>query len=212
MAKKTRGFDYFGQFVKQAQKCVQISELLVQHSHNWDERDNIPAVLEQAHEIEHAADLLNHEIYHAAAREFVTPIEREDILEIAHSLDTVIDAIEEVLRSYYMYDARIMAEGTVEFTELIHRACLALEEAVKEFPNFNRAKELKELLIAVNDCEEEGDRLYLESVRTLHTKYEHNAEPMRIMVWSRIFRGMEICLDAIEHVADVMTTVAVRNS
>ena len=32
------------------------------------------------------------------------------------------------------------------------------------------------------------------------------------MVWSRIFRGMEICLDAIEHVADVMTTVAVRNS
>ena len=212
MAKKTRGFDYFGQFVKQAQKCVQISELLVQHSHNWDEKDNIPAVLEEAHRIEHEADLLNHEIYHAAAKEFVTPIERDDILEIAHSLDTVIDAIEEVLRSYYMYDAQIMAEGTVEFTELIHKGCLALEEAVREFPNFKRAKELKELLIAVNDCEEEGDRLYMESVRALHTMYDRGEEAMRIMVWSRIFRGMEICLDAIEHVADVMTTVAVRNS
>ena len=211
MAKKTRGFDYFGQFVKQAQKCVQISELLVQHSHNWDERDNIPAVLEQAHEIEHAADLLNHEIYHAAAREFVTPIEREDILEIAHSLDTVIDAIEEVLRSYYMYDARIMAEGTVEFTELIHRACLALEEAVKEFPNFKRAKELKELLIAVNDCEEEGDRIYIQAT---HDAYAHakSTGSIAAMGIGQLINVLEKCCDACEDVSDTVVAVIMKNS
>ncbi|MDO4502285.1 MAG: DUF47 family protein [Coriobacteriia bacterium] len=212
MAKKTRGFDYFDQFVKQAEHCVMISEILAQHSHNWDEKDNLPEVLKQAHEIEHAADELNHQIYQAAAKEFVTPIEREDILEIAHSLDNVVDSIEEVLRDYYMYDACVMAEGTVEFTELINKACVALKEAMVEFQNFRRSKDLRDKVMAVNALEEEGDRLYLDVVRGLHTRYERNEEAMRIMVWSRIFRGMENCLDAIEHVADSLATVVVRNS
>lgn len=212
MAKKTRGFDYFEQFTKQAQQCVVISELLVQHTRNWDEKDDLPKVLEQAHSIEHVADELNHEIYHAAAKEFVTPIERDDILEIAHSLDNVVDAVEEVLRNYYMYNAMIMAEGAVEFTELIHNGCVALEKAVSEFRNYKHSKDLRNLFMTVNEWEEKGDRLYLEVVRDLHTRYEINQEAMRIMVWSRIFRGMEGCLDAIEHVADVMTNVVVRNS
>ena len=212
MAKKSRGFDYFEEFHKLSQLCVDISEILVEAVDNWTTASAIIPQLEKAHEIENQGDIINHGIYEAAATDFVTPIERDDILEMAQSLDNVIDDIEDVMKEFYMYDARFMAAGTQDFARLIHKSCVALEKALQDFRDFKKSKTFRESMMAINECEEEGDRVYLKVVRDLHTLEGNDQQPMRVMVWSRIFRGMEGCCDACEHVADTMSTVMLRNS
>jgi len=52
----------------------------------WDKADEIKAV-------EHKCDFLTHEVIQRLNRTFVTPLDREDIHELARSLDDVMDSI-----------------------------------------------------------------------------------------------------------------------
>ena len=212
MAKKNKGFDYFDEFAKLADVCLEASELLVDSVKNWTNAEDLLPAMEKMHVIENKGDEINHGVYHQCAKDFVTPIEREDLLAMAHNLDNVVDLIEDVLVSFYMYDAKYMAPGTLEFAELIHKSCKALDKSMDDFRNFKKSKKFRELLMDINNCEEEGDRLYLKIMRDLHTEPDNTTNPMRVMVWSRIFGNMEKCCDACEHVADTMDTVLLRNA
>ena len=212
MAKKRKkDFDYFENFSKMTDIAVDISKLFIEVIENWEGGgETLKPYLERAHDLERTADDINHTIYAQAAREFVTPIEREDLLLVSRTLDTVIDLIENVMYKLYMYDAQHIADGTLDFAKLIKKSCVALNKSMEDFREFKRSKKLRERIIAVNDCEEEADVLYIKVVRHLHTTEKD--KPVRVMVWSRLFASMEACCDACEHVADVMDTVLLRNS
>ena len=208
---RKKDFDYFEKFTKMTEIAVDISKLFIEFVENWEGGGKtLKPYLERAHDLEHAADDINHEIYMRAAREFVTPIEREDLLMVSRNLDTVIDCIENVMFKFYMYDTQHVADGTLDFAKLIKKSCVALNKSMEDFREFKRSKKLRERIIAVNDCEEEADVLYVKVVRHLHTTEKEN--PVRVMVWSRLFAAMEQCCDACEHVADVLDTVMLRNS
>ncbi|MGN1084806.1 MAG: DUF47 domain-containing protein, partial [Lachnospiraceae bacterium] len=81
--------------------------------------------------------------------------------------------------------------------------------AMEEFPEFRRSAKLKEYLIRINDLEEEGDSLFIEGMRALHTEKNNPAE---IIAWRDIYSYLERCMDACEHAADVIETVIMKNS
>lgn len=208
--KRKKDFDYFDEFAKLSALAVDQATLFVEAIENWENAEALEPILKRAHEIEHQGDVINHGIYHQAARDFVTPIEREDLLAVSQKLDNVIDLIEDVMVDFYIYDAQFMAEGTLEFAKLIKKSCVALDKSMEDFREFKRSKKLRERINAVNDCEEEGDALYVKVMRHMHVA--DNASPMRVLVWSRLFMAMEDCCDACEHVADTMDMVLLRNS
>ena len=54
------------------------------------------------------------------------------------------------------------------FIKVIIRCCEALKEVMEEFADFRKSKTLHGLIIEINALEEEGDRLFIESMRRLH--------------------------------------------
>lgn len=203
-------FDYFDSFIKQAKVCLEEATLLVAAVENFTTAEALIEVTKLAHDIEHRGDEINHSIYNSIATDFITPIERDDLIAIAQCLDEVTDYIEEVMLSFYMYDVHSMTEEAHEFALNIKKSCEALVEAMKEFKNFKKNKGLREYLVAVNDCEEEGDRLFFNAMRKLYVEEQDN--PMRVLVWSRLYNTMEKCCDACEHVADVVASALLKNS
>ena len=212
MVKKHKGFDYFDEFAKLADVCVEAADLLAEAVDDWSTADALQPAMEKMHEIENRGDMINRAVYKQCAKDFVTPIERDDLLAMSQNMDEVIDLIEDVLVSFYIYDCKFMAPGVSEFAAIIQKSCLALDKAMDDFRNFKKSKKFRELLMDINNCEEEGDRLYLKIMRDLHTEPDNTTNPMRVMVWSRIFGNMEKCCDACEHVADTMDTVLLRNA
>ena len=202
-------FDYFGAFEQHSKLAVAESALLVETIEQFTEASALEENTQKAHEIEHEGDTINHKIFKTVATDFITPIDREDIIEMCQALDDIVDDIEDVMLRFYMYDIHFMHDQAIEFAKLIQGSCEALDKAMVDFRNFKKSKTFKQLIVDVNTYEEEADRLYLKVIRKLHT--EDNDNPMRVLVWSQIFDRMEKCCDACEHVADTMSTILLKN-
>src|SRR5438034_7225580 len=70
-------------------------------------------------DIEHTGDEITHEVFGALHRTFVTPLDREDISNLATSLDDVIDWIEEVGRRIRLYHVEKPTAIACQFSKVI---------------------------------------------------------------------------------------------
>ena len=141
--------------------------------------------------------------------EFITPIEREDIVSLADSIDSVTDAIEDVLIRLYIFNIKGLRLESLAFADVILNCCNALKNAVDEMKNYKRSTTIKSLIIEVNRLEEEGDKLYITAVRDL---FLNSKDTIEIVSWREAFEHFEKCCDACEDVADIIETVIMKNS
>lgn len=165
--------------------------------------------MKEIHVIEHRADTEKHEMMKKLVREFITPIEREDIIELAQQIDEVTDKIEDVLMRLYMFRIFTLREEALGFSSVIVQCCDALKQAMKELHNFHKSATIHDHIVEVNKLEEDGDKLYMEAV---HTLYATSKDPVEIMTWVELFDRFEKCCDACEHVANVIESIIMKNS
>lgn len=211
MGKKSKKkFDYFEAFERQTAVAVRESELLIEVIENFTTAEAVKDIMPRAQEIEHEGDEISHAIFTAIATDFITPIEREDIIELAAHLDDIVDYIEDIIQRFYMYDIHFMHEGAAEFARMIHKSCKALDKAMVDFADFKKSKTFKQSIIDVNTYEEEADAYYMKTIRDLHTKDRDNT--LRVLVWTQVFACMEKVTDACEHAADSMHTIMLKNA
>ncbi len=161
------------------------------------------------HEIEHQADLAKHDMMQYLVREFITPVDREDISNLAQLIDTVTDSIEDVLMQLYMFNVLQIRPEALDFSNTIVSCCCAMKETLENFHNYKKPKFLLPPIIEVNNLEEEGDRLYAMAMHDLHAG---NDSTLEIMHWTKIYDCLEACCDACEDVADGIESVIMKNS
>ena len=207
MAKKHEEY-YFESFCTLMDFAGRASSFLLETINNFNV-DTLEARMNGLHEIEHAADLAKHEVMEKLAREFITPIEREDIMDISQRIDDVTDTIEDVIRLMYMYDVRVLRPETTEFCALIHKCCVMTCSVLNEFSNFRKSKHIHGFIVDVNALEEDGDRLHNASIRKLCTE---SKDAVEILKWTKLFDCLEDCCDACEDVCDVVELVIMKNS
>ena len=173
-----------------------------------------PAQLEtrilEMHKIEHDADLYKHGVIEKLAKEFITPIEREDILQLLQQIDDVTDSIEDVARKLFMYNVRSIRPEMVEFAEIIHQCCIVAKEALGQMPCFQKSQTIHSSIIRVNDLEEAGDRLHCSAIRRLFC--EEGVSPLERLQWTMMFDYLENCCDKCEDVTDTVEAVILKNS
>ena len=207
--RKQRTNEYFEGFVsgmESACKAAEYLENLVEHFNP----EKLGEQIEEMHAIEHEADINKHSLMHKLAKEFITPIEREDIILLLQQIDNVTDFIEDVVLKMFMYNAKSMRYEALEFASIIKQCCYESRDALKELPGFQKSSErLGRAIVKVNDFEEQGDRLYCAAMRRL---YCENAEPHDRIIWTKLFDVMEACCDACEDVMESVELVVMKNS
>ncbi len=161
------------------------------------------------HDIEHQADEKKHDLMSRLAKEFITPIEREDIMQLANEIDNVTDMIDEVLMKAYMFNVKTIRPEALQFSDLIVKICLSLKSMGSELENFRKSKTLQDYIIQINHFEEEGDSIYSEAMKNL---FESEQNPIEIMIWHNMYDCFEICCDACEHVSDVVQSIIMKNT
>lgn len=203
---KAKEVNYFDMFVDAAKVCLKAAEELEKLVKNKANNEKDIVLL---HDIEHEGDELYHKLYYHLNRSFITPIEREDILEIARYIEKTIDIIDEVGMMYNVLSINTVKDDAIVLSKLIIKSCKALLDATVEFKNFKKSKQLSQLIVEINHIEEDGDRLYEDAVKTLFNK-ETNV--LEVIKWKNIYDAMENVLDSVEDVAEIMEGVIVKNS
>lgn len=201
-------FDYFDGFVRLSEYCCNAAKMLDEILINFS-ADLLEEKMKEMHEIEHSADIEAHDIIRRLAKEFITPIEREDIVVLVHEIDDITDTIEDVLLHMYMYNVREIRNDALRFSKLILKSCEELKVAFEEFKNFRKSKNIHDKIVLINKLEEDGDHLYTEAVRKLHMT---STNPIEIMTWTTAFHRLEKCCDACEEAANIIESVIMKNS
>lgn len=207
MARK-KGNNYFDSFVELAVYSCKAADLLNDIMNNYN-AEQLPAKMKEMHEIEHGGDEARHKMIQKLSREFITPIEREDIMAMADSIDTVTDTIEDVLMRMYMYNVKGVTDYALKMTGVIVKCCNSLRIALVEFYNFRRSTKLHDLVVEVNRLEEEGDVLFTEATRKLYVECQDYKE---LAAWDTAYHYLEKCCDSCEDVANAIESVIMKNS
>ena len=201
-------YDFFEAFVNLVQCSCSASNILQQTLENFNVND-LSEKIEIMHKVEHDADVAKHDLMHELAHAFITPIEREDIVLLAHALDDVTDAIEDVLIRIYIFNITAIPDEAFEFAGIIIRCCNSLKKIMQEFPNFKKPEKLYQGIIEINALEEEGDRMYTDVIRNLYVSCN---DPIKVMSWTEIYNRLEKCCDTCEHAANLVEGVIMKNS
>ncbi len=201
-------FDYFDAFIKLSDYSLKAANLLVETLKEFDKR-HIDNNIEKMHEIEHAADLSKHDVLNRLAKEFLPPIEREDIVSLSENIDEVTDSVEDVLLNINIFNVESIPPEILEFTNIIKSCCESMITALNEFKHFKKSKKLHSIIVEINNLEEQADKLYINGLKKL---FNNPKDPIRLIVWKDIFDSLEKCSDACELVANTIENIVMKNS
>lgn len=207
MAIKEKDINYFDALQELTTYSVKAAAMLVDICNDY-KADEIGVRVEAMHDVEHEADIKNHLMMSKLVREFITPIDREDIINLAHLIDNVTDAIEDIALGFYMFNVTELRGVTKAYAKVIMQGAEKVQELMGEFKNFRKSKNIHQLIVESNNLEEDGDALYKTAMREL---YETEPDPVQIIVWTKLFNRMERACDAFENVSDIVETVCMKN-
>ncbi|WP_033168532.1 DUF47 family protein [Clostridium sp. KNHs205] len=203
-----RGYDYFEALHGLSKFSLQAAELLKKTISDFNV-ENLEEKIREMHNIEHSADIAKHDMIEHLVKEFLPPIEREDIISVAQQIDDVTDSVEDVLMCIDIFNVQKIRPEIPKFTDTIVDCCKSMYVGVEELRNFKKSKKLHSEVVEVNRLEEEGDALYINGVRNL---YKNTTDAVELMVWTEIYRKLEKCCDACEDVANEIESIVMKNS
>jgi len=189
-------FQAFGDELMRGARLLE--EMLAPEQPIWGKADEIK-------QVEHKCDLLTHEIIQRLNRTFVTPLDREDIHELASSLDNVMDAIDASAALVRLYRLDPVRFGARELARIVTAAAGQVRLALTAL---EKNKGLMTHATEINRLENEADRVHQEAVSRL---FNDERDPLLVMKWKETLDFLEDATDRCEDVANVLEGVMVKH-
>ena len=197
--REVRFFDYFEQ---QSQHIQKGAALLYDLVYNFaDARAKAHAIKE----VEHAGDLVTHEIVKKLNTTFVTPLDREDIHALATELDDVLDYIEAVAERLVVYRIKEPTSACRAMAEIVAGTVEAMDRAIRCLRGMDAG--FHEHAVEVNRLENRADTLLRESLAFL---FEEEKDPIEVIKWKEIYETMEAVTDRCEDVVNVIEGIILK--
>jgi predicted phosphate transport protein (TIGR00153 family) len=194
---------FFQMFAEVSNNLTEGARLL--HQVLLDPSD-MAAKVEHIQEVEHDGDEMTHAIFTRLNQTFITPFDREDIHTLTSSLDDVLDFINSAATRLILYkiaapppDAAELAGLIVEQTQALAKAVAVLEKPQALIPH----------CVEVNRLENEADRISRKAIAEL---FEHEKDPIQLIKIKELYEVLESATDKAEDAANVLETVALKNS
>jgi len=159
-------------------------------------------------EREHEGDEITHQVIEHLNTTFITPMDREDIYQLATALDDVVDAMEAAGDLFILHGIEEPRPFMIQQSDVLVRAASQTEAAVKALDKLDRTV-LEPYWIEINSLENEGDRVYRRSIADMFNG-DHRA--MDVLRWKDVSETLEEALDGLENVANIVEAVVLKHA
>lgn len=153
-------------------------------------------------------DSFVHSIIQDLNNAFITPIEREDILALAMSMDDVLDGLEHTAALFDMYSIVVVDEYMLEFVEAIRLSTIEIETAV-ELMVSKKLPQMRSHAIKIKDYESKCDAVLRRSIKNL---FQTEKDPIRIIQYKDIYEELEEIADHCQQVANTFESIIMKNA
>ncbi len=166
------------------------------------------AAAKKIKDFEHEGDQLSQKILDELSSTFITPFDREDIHDLASSLDDVIDGITSCAKRISLYNPQPISNSGKALGDIIRQGAKCLNTAVHELNHFQKnPKTMRECCIELHDIENRADDIYDLFIKTL---FEEEKDPIEIIKIKDIMQEMEETTDAADHVGKLLGNLIVK--
>jgi len=169
---------------------------------------NIPTKCRRISDIEHETDTITHRCVEALHRTFITPIDRDSIHRLITRMDDVMDFVEAAAERIDLYEVTVMTPEVRDMADVLHRAALQVEAAMRGLRSMKEPQEMLKLCIDINRLENEADAILRRSVARL---FKEEKDPILVIKWKEIYENLENATDRCEDVANIIEGVILEH-
>jgi hypothetical protein len=135
----------------------------------------------------------------------LTPIDREDIYELANSLDNIIDAMDAIATRYSIYKIVNPIPFGPQLSEILLLQVQTLVEVIKELHNYDNAFDK---LVLIRNLETEGDSVFRDSMTDL---FENEKDVIELIKKKEILENIERAVDKCQTATIVIEGILIKN-
>jgi uncharacterized protein len=195
--------EFFDLFEEAGGNILRAAGLLEEMLREYPDRNELAREILIA---EQDGDRITHDIIQRLNQTFVTPIDREDIHELASALDDVVDYTEEVSDYLGLYKIEAPMEQSQRLAKVLHECGRQIAEMMPRLRGF---QDISHYTVEINRLENDGDRIAREAIASL---FDNGIDPMVVIRWKDIFERLEEAIDACERVANIVEGIVIKNT
>ena len=208
IGQKQEELNYYEMFVNNANIALEISTILKEFVEEYDFKV-LPKKATEVHKLENDADKNLHRLLNYLIKDFLPPIDREDIVFLTNRIDDTIDYLDEIFINLKILNAQKLRKEFIEYIEIIDKLATLLVSMFTNFKNKKCYEEVHNLVIEINETEEKGDRIFERAVEDL---FENEKDSIEIIRWNTIFNELENCIDSFENIANTVDEIILKNN
>jgi predicted phosphate transport protein (TIGR00153 family) len=202
-----KDMEFYDLFEQETSNLVVAAKKLVDF---FDNCENMEAKAKELKDLEHQGDVITHEIIARAHQSFVTPIDREDITQLAHSLDDVMDFIEAAGRTANLYHIAQPREPARQLARIVVKMAVKLNEVVPRLRRHGQFPWILEQCVEINTLENEADDVQHAALAELFEVCSSDA--CEVIKWREIYGHLENATDRGEDVANVLEGIVLKHA
>jgi len=199
--KDEKFFELFRRDAANLKEGVEALQELINHYEDVDKK------FQKIKSIEHQGDILTHDIITRLRGTFITPLEREDIHELASGLDDVLDCIEGVASRLHYYKIITPSPEMKKLVDIISQAVSQIYEAITHLEKLGN---VPTFCTEVNKLEYQADIIGQQAIADLFDKTQRVEDLKELLKLKEIYERLERAADRCEDVANVIEGITVK--
>ena len=204
-----RDEQFFDQFQESADNASEVTKVLIDVVANGPDRARNVHLLR---DLEHRGDEITHRIFSALNSTFVTPLDREDIRDLAVKLDDLVDDAEEAGKRLVLFRLEGEKDAATLLARILHEQTLMLAQAMPLLANVSKhGTEIRRLVLETHRLENEADDTLNQALADLYDGVTEIPDLISQMRWGEICGLLEDATDRAEDVADVLEGIYLKN-
>ena len=200
-----RSGEFFDMFVESARNLRSGAELL---KNLLEDFTDVEAKAQRVKDREHEGDEITHSIIRRLNTTFVTPMDREDIYELASALDDIMDSIEAVADLFVLHRIEEPIPDMKAQVDVILQAADHAEQALTLLPKMSREK-LEPHWLEINRLEDEGDKIYRKTVADL---FSGDYKAMDVLKWKEVVENLEHAIDGLQKLSNIIEATVLKHA
>jgi uncharacterized protein len=194
---------FFDTFTQMADNLIAGARTMVEL---FEDYRDVEAKINEIRRIERVGDEMTHGVMTKLNQTFITPFDREDIHELASSLDDVLDFINSAGARIIMYRITKPPPAALELAKII---LLQSQELQKATSLLRKNGDILGHCVEINRLENEADVVSRAAIAQL---FDEEKDPINLIKTKELLEFLETATDKAEDAANVLETVVLKNA
>lgn len=198
---------FFPLFIESAENIVKAADLLVEQT-KIENPDDRRMLAHRIKECETLGDTITDKIIDELLAAYVTPFDRDDIHELAETMDTFLDTIRDSSKKIAIYQPKENSKKLIEIAEYVRKAAGIILEITRRFDSLRKeVKAVDQLCNSIKEIEHNVDDVYETYMSNL---FQYETDAIELVRKKNIAQALEDTSDVAKSVSNVIRSIAVK--